>query len=195
MHSTLHPTSPAAPSAPRPRAPARDRRAPRALGTAGDEWLFVGPATYIPRVEVKILDTLRATIVQPGTALKLRARQETKDAGGVTRQAGEEWLMRKAGAYLPGVYETILETVQPLVLTERRAIHLRALRTFADEYGAQRRAGEEWLLTIKECETHIQVPHSSSRSAARARRRTLRTSADAGRQNRHAHKQHHTICN
>jgi len=126
---------------------------------AGDEWLFVGPATYIPRVEVKILDTLRATIVQPGTALKLRARQETKDAGGATRQAGEEWLMRRAGAYLPGVYETILETVQPLVLTERRAIHLRAVRTFADEYGAQRRAGEEWLLTIKECETHIQDVH------------------------------------
>ena len=42
-----------------------------------------GPAR---RVEVKILDTIKATIVQPGTALKLRARQETKDAGGTVRQ-------------------------------------------------------------------------------------------------------------
>eukprot|EP00283_Hemiselmis_rufescens_P002091 CAMPEP_0173468702 /NCGR_PEP_ID=MMETSP1357-20121228/76984_1 /TAXON_ID=77926 /ORGANISM="Hemiselmis rufescens, Strain PCC563" /LENGTH=853 /DNA_ID=CAMNT_0014436927 /DNA_START=667 /DNA_END=3228 /DNA_ORIENTATION=- len=123
---------------------------------AGDEWLFVGPATYIPRVEVTILDTMRATIVKPGTALRIRARQQMKDSGGALRQAGEEWLMRSAGAYLPGCYEIIEETVFPMVLTERRAIHMRAVRTFTDEYGVHRRAGEEWLLTMKECETHIQ---------------------------------------
>eukprot|EP00285_Hemiselmis_virescens_P015937 CAMPEP_0173377974 /NCGR_PEP_ID=MMETSP1356-20130122/1219_1 /TAXON_ID=77927 ORGANISM="Hemiselmis virescens, Strain PCC157" /NCGR_SAMPLE_ID=MMETSP1356 /ASSEMBLY_ACC=CAM_ASM_000847 /LENGTH=840 /DNA_ID=CAMNT_0014330905 /DNA_START=194 /DNA_END=2713 /DNA_ORIENTATION=- len=126
---------------------------------AGDEWLFVGPATYIPRVEVTILDTIRATIVKPGTALRIRARQQMTDSTGTLRRAGEEWLMRAAGAYLPGCYEVIEETVFPLILTARRAIHMRALRTFTDEYGTQRRAGEEWLLTIHECETHIQDVH------------------------------------
>mmetsp|Transcript_12542 Transcript_12542/g.30772 ORF Transcript_12542/g.30772 Transcript_12542/m.30772 type:complete len:856 (+) Transcript_12542:375-2942(+) len=126
---------------------------------AGDEWLFMGPSTYIPRVEVKILDTIKATIVKPGTALKLRARQEMKDSKGNTRQAGEEWLMRQAGAYLPNVYEVIVDTVTPMVLTEKKAIHLRAICTFTDEYGTQRRAGEEWLLTIKDCEMHIQDVH------------------------------------
>lgn len=51
--------------------------------------------------------------------------------------------------------QVVLETVEPLTLTEKRAIHLRALRTFTDEFGVQRRAGEEWLLTIDDCETHI----------------------------------------
>eukprot|EP00292_Cryptomonas_paramecium_P004510 CAMPEP_0113703268 /NCGR_PEP_ID=MMETSP0038_2-20120614/25746_1 /TAXON_ID=2898 /ORGANISM="Cryptomonas paramecium" /LENGTH=854 /DNA_ID=CAMNT_0000627673 /DNA_START=99 /DNA_END=2660 /DNA_ORIENTATION=- /assembly_acc=CAM_ASM_000170 len=134
--------------------------------SAGDEWLFLGPGTYIPRIEVRVKDTIKATIVQPGTALRLQARQETKDSSGTVRQAGEEWLMRKTGAYMPGVYEVIVATVKPIVLTDRRAIHLRALRTFTDEYGVQRRAGEEWLLTIKECETHIQDVHEEVVSAA-----------------------------
>jgi major vault protein len=133
---------------------------------AGDEWHFVGPATYIPRVECRILDTIRATIVKPGTALKIRARQEMKDSKGILRQAGEEWLMRSAGAYLPGVYEILEETIFPIVLTEQRAIHLRAARTFTDEYGITRRAGEEWLLTIKECETHVCDVHEEIINAA-----------------------------
>lgn len=122
---------------------------------AGDEWQFIGPATYIPRVEVKIVDTISAEVVQPGRALRLQAKQELTDALGEKRKAGEEWLHRKAGAYLPGVFEVVVETVEPLTLTDKRAIHIRALRTFTDEFGKQRRAGEEWLLTIDDCETHI----------------------------------------
>ena len=49
------------------------------------------------------------------------------------------------------------------------SVQRRAARTFTDEYGITRRAGEEWLLTIKECETHVcdvheeacaDIPHS-----------------------------------
>jgi len=32
---------------------------------------------------------------------------------------GEEWLIKKVGAYLPGVYEEVLETVDAYVLTEK----------------------------------------------------------------------------
>mmetsp|Transcript_52982 Transcript_52982/g.110505 ORF Transcript_52982/g.110505 Transcript_52982/m.110505 type:complete len:685 (-) Transcript_52982:1188-3242(-) len=126
---------------------------------AGDEWLFTGPATYTPRVEVRVLGTVLATIVRPGTALRLRARQALRDAAGRERQAGEEWLMRAAGAYLPGVHEALVEVVLPMVLTPRLAIHLRARRTFVDALGRQRRAGEEWLFTSEDCETHIQDVH------------------------------------
>jgi major vault protein len=44
--------------------------------TAGDEWLFVGPGTYIPKVEVAIVEVVKATIIKPNEALKLRAKKE-----------------------------------------------------------------------------------------------------------------------
>ncbi len=31
---------------------------------AGDEWLFEGPGTYIPRVEVDVVETIRATVIR-----------------------------------------------------------------------------------------------------------------------------------
>ena len=45
---------------------------------AGDEWLFEGPGTYIPRKEVEVVETVRAVIVKPNQAIKLRARKETQ---------------------------------------------------------------------------------------------------------------------
>lgn len=32
---------------------------------AGDEWLFEGPDTYIPRVEVQVVEVVRAVIIKP----------------------------------------------------------------------------------------------------------------------------------
>ena len=37
---------------------------------------FLG--TYIPRKEVEVIETIRATIIKPNEAIKLRARGETK---------------------------------------------------------------------------------------------------------------------
>lgn len=39
-------------------------------------------------------------------------------------------------------------TINAHVLTEKKAIHLRALKDFQDERGVERRAGEEWLITL-----------------------------------------------
>jgi major vault protein len=122
---------------------------------AGDEWLFCGPATYIPRVEVERLSEVKATIVRENVALKLLALREMVDAGSVARKAGEEWLHRTTGAYLPGVNERIVQKVAATVLTEKKALHLRATRTFVDVFGRERKAGEEWLVTIDDAETHI----------------------------------------
>lgn len=45
---------------------------------AGDEWLFEGPGTYIPKKEVDVIENVRASIIGPNQAIKLRARKETQ---------------------------------------------------------------------------------------------------------------------
>jgi len=122
---------------------------------AGDEWLFEGPGTYIPRKEVEVLETVRAAIIKPNQAIKLRARKETLDRQGVARVTGEEWIVKKTGAYLPGAYEEVVETVDAYVLTEKKALHMRATRTFTDGKKNVRKNGEEWLITFNDTETHI----------------------------------------
>jgi major vault protein len=122
---------------------------------AGDEWLAVGPKTYIPRIESQVVEIVRAIIIKPNQAIKLRARKDTLDRDEKRRRAGEEWLVKLSGAYLPGVDEEILETLNAVVLTDKKALHLRATRTFTDVFGKNRKAGEEWLVTLNDAETHI----------------------------------------
>jgi len=122
---------------------------------AGDEWLFNGPSTYIPRVEVQVVELIKATIIKQNTAIKLRARRALVDQEGVSRKAGDQWLVSKVGAFLPGVDEEIVQTVNAFVLTDKKALQLRALSTFTDKFGKQRKAGEEWLVTFRDTETHI----------------------------------------
>jgi len=95
-------------------------------------------------------------VLNPTQGLKLRARRECKDATGTTRKAGEEWLYRGYGAYLPGVDEEIVETVTAFTLTDRQALHLRATRTYVDQFGKARKAGEEWLVT--NADAHCYIP-------------------------------------
>jgi major vault protein len=122
---------------------------------AGDEWLFEGPGTYIPRVEVEVVETVTARVIKPNQALRLLARQNCIDRQGQQRRAGEEWLVREEGAYLPGVDEEVVGLINAYVLTERKALHLRAKRTFTDNFQRQRKAGDEWLVTFVDAEIHI----------------------------------------
>jgi len=122
---------------------------------SGDEWLFEGPETYYPRIEVQVVETIRAIIIKENEALKLRARKATTDKSGTNRKAGEEWLVRTPGAFLPEVEEEVVETVNAYVLTEKKALHLRAVRSYTDVYKENRKAGEEWLVTSAMSSTHI----------------------------------------
>lgn len=133
----------------------RDFADGEAQRTAGEEWLFEGPATYTPRVEVEVVETIKATVIKPNQALRLAARKACVDRQGMPRRAGEEWLVRDEGAYLPAVDEEEVDLISAYVLTERRALHLRASRTFTDVRGVERRAGDEWLVTLAETEAHI----------------------------------------
>ena len=121
----------------------------------GDLWYFSGPGTYIPRVEQLVAKEVPFRKIKINQALKLRAQRELSDRNSVTRKAGEEWLIRTPGAYLPGVYETVVELVNAKVITDYQAIHLRAARAFTDVYEIKRKAGEEWLITSKESAIHI----------------------------------------
>ncbi|KAG7492232.1 hypothetical protein MATL_G00011610 [Megalops atlanticus] len=122
---------------------------------AGDEWLFEGPGTYIPRKEVAVLETVKATVIRDNQAIRLRARKEGLDRGGVRRVTGEEWQVSKVGAYLPGVHEEVVDIVNAFILTDKKALHVRALRPFRDSGGRDRRTGEEWLVTLSDREAHI----------------------------------------
>lgn len=122
---------------------------------AGDEWLFAGPATYIPRIECDEVETLRAYIVKPNQALRLAARRDCVDCDGNRRRAGEEWLVRKEGAYIPGVDEIYQTTITGRVLTAQQAVQVKALKTFVDQFGEGHKCGDEWLVTSEKCEVYI----------------------------------------
>jgi major vault protein len=53
------------------------------------------------------------------------------------------------------VEEEVVETVNAFVLTDKKALHLRATKTFTDARGKKRRAGEEWLVTLADAESHL----------------------------------------
>uniref|UniRef100_A0A8C1EME3 Major vault protein n=2 Tax=Cyprinus carpio TaxID=7962 RepID=A0A8C1EME3_CYPCA len=122
---------------------------------AGDEWLFEGPGTYIPRKEVAVLEVIKATVIRENQAIRLRARKEGLDRSGVQRVTGEEWQVSKVGAYLPGAHEEVVDIVNAFILTDKNALHVRALRLFRDAGGRERRTGEEWLVTAADREAHI----------------------------------------
>ncbi|KAG8140579.1 hypothetical protein E2320_003267 [Naja naja] len=111
--------------------------------------------TYIPRKEVEIVETIVATIIRPNQAIKLQARKECEDRDGNKRVTGEEWMVKKVGAYLPGVFEEVIGIFDAVILTEKKALHLRATKTFRDSQGILRRTGEEWLVTMMDTEAHI----------------------------------------
>ena len=122
---------------------------------AGDEWLYEGPKTYHPRKEVEIVSLVKAVTINPNEALKVKATREMTDHKGTKRVAGEEWLIRQTGNYMPQPYEQIVETIKSAVLTDSKAIHIRALANYTDFKGKERKTGEEWLVTKDDAECII----------------------------------------
>jgi len=133
----------------------KDRYANNIQRKAGDEWIFEGANTYYPQVEVSIIETIAAIVIEPGQALKLRARCNTKDNNNKPKLAGEEWLIREAGPYLPRVDEVVVAKVTAIALSEKQALRLKATNNFTDMYGNARHTGDEWLITLQNAQTHI----------------------------------------
>lgn len=121
----------------------------------GDQWLFPGPATYKPSIQVRIVETIKATEFVPNSALRIRATRATTDRDGKARLPGEEWAVRGEGLYMPLVNEVVVGPLNGVVLTREQALHLRAIRTFTDCFGRERRAGDQWLVTLADTEVYI----------------------------------------
>ena len=73
--------------------------------------------------------------------------------------AGQRWLVREVGSYFPSVDEEIVQVHRAHILTDKKAIKLRATRSFKDVYGVDRRAGDMWLVTLEQSDTHIADVH------------------------------------
>ena len=126
----------------------------------GDMWMLRGPVNYVPRIECQILKKIQALIIKPNTAIQLRASRNCVDKYGNKRKAGEEWLVREAGSYLPNTDEEVVNScVKAYTLTDKVALHLKASCEFVDVYGKNRKAGEEWLVTIDNNDLHIPDVH------------------------------------
>ena len=88
-------------------------------------------------------------------ALRLRATRETTDRDGKCRVAGEEWMVRKVGAYLPGAHEIVVQKCTAFILTDKIAVHVFANKTFTDQLRIKRKNGEEYLITLDDMESFI----------------------------------------
>lgn len=122
---------------------------------AGIEWLHFGPCSYIPRVEVKEVELVSPVIIMQNQALVVSAKKDCIDQKNNKRIAGEKWLVKDVGNYLMGVDEQIEKTLNAYILTDKDALHLKATKTFTDVYNKKRKAGNEWLVTLDDSETHI----------------------------------------
>ena len=126
----------------------------------GDRWMIRGPINLIPRIEVKVIGNIKATIIKNNSAIKLKAIRDTEDRYGNKRKAGEQWLIREPGAYLHSVDEEIVDAnVKAYTLTDKIALQLRSKCTFTDVYGKERKAGDEWLVTNELKDLHIVDVH------------------------------------
>lgn len=122
----------------------------------GDIWMIRGPISLVPKIEFVVLEKIKATINKNNSAIKIRALRDTIDKNNNPRKAGEVWLIREPGAYLPNADEEIVDAnVASYTLTDKVALHLKAICDFTDVYAIERRAGDEWLVTNHMSDLHI----------------------------------------
>ncbi|EDO49176.1 predicted protein [Nematostella vectensis] len=135
---------------------------------AGEMWQLEGPLTYHPTpyavsipylpsnlYDAEVTSTIKASIIHPGEAIRLKAKQDLIDKHGKKRVTGEEWLVREPGAYLPGIFEQVKGVQGAYTLTLENALHMMAKETCTDGLGKKRNAGDEWLVTIDDTESYI----------------------------------------
>jgi major vault protein len=85
----------------------------------------------------------------------VEAIRACKDINGVQRSAGEQWLIRELGFYIPKIDEEFIEMVKGRVITDKQAIMIKAKQGFTDIYNIKRSAGEEWIVTRDLASLHI----------------------------------------
>jgi major vault protein len=121
----------------------------------GEEWLELGPKVLIPHPGARIVSSVSNILIAPDEALRMRASKDLIDFQGKKRIAGEEYMVRIVGSYLPIIDEVVLGKVSATVLTPKLALLLQAKTTFTDQFGFDRKVGEQWLVTNENTESYI----------------------------------------
>lgn len=122
---------------------------------AGDLWQLEGPLTYKPTPEATVVEIVDAEVIGINQAIRLRAKQELVTKTGEAKSAGEEWLVKKVGSYLPGVYEEVVEVVPAYILKPDQGLHLKAIHNCTDALNKPRKAGDTWLVTGEQINSYI----------------------------------------
>merc|ERR1711892_915527 len=112
------------------------------------------PFPLYPGEDMKLKVTL-LKVVPALSALRLRVSRDYVDNEHQQKVAGEEWMVKRNGAYLPGVYEEVVERSKAYILTEKAAVHIRAKQTFTNQAGKKIKSGEEYLITSEQMESFI----------------------------------------
>lgn len=118
--------------------------------------MIKGPKTFYPRKEHTVQGIQKALEITPLKAVRLKAIKNLDDDEGNPRIAGEEWLYRKVGNYLPSsAYISFVKYVDALTIGDFQALHLTARAEFTDFYGVKRKAGDHWLVTKERSSIHF----------------------------------------
>lgn len=123
---------------------------------AGEHFQIRGPITYVNKVEEKQVKVIKSVTITKNQGLILQASKNFTDRNGTQRYAGEQWLYTEVGSFIPDVNETIIKPVKGIVLDNRKALHVKALREFTDFMGVKRSPGDQWLVTNDQTQTYIE---------------------------------------
>lgn len=95
------------------------------------------------------------TILKDTQAIRLQALRPFEDEreGGTERMPGDEYLVKGPGTYIPRIEEKALKVEDAKVVTQSRAMKLRANKDTKDYLGQPKRAGESWI--VREPGTYI----------------------------------------
>lgn len=121
----------------------------------GEEWLEIGPKVIIPHPSTRIVANVNHMLIGPNEALHMRANRDLVDIQGKKRIAGEEYMVKVLGAYLPQLDEVVVSKVNALVLTPKVALLMQAKVGFKDQFGKDRKVGDQWLVTSEDTESFI----------------------------------------
>eukprot|EP01059_Diplonema_ambulator_P034761 TRINITY_DN795_c0_g1_i4.p1 TRINITY_DN795_c0_g1~~TRINITY_DN795_c0_g1_i4.p1 ORF type:complete len:919 (+),score=467.97 TRINITY_DN795_c0_g1_i4:45-2801(+) len=88
-------------------------------------------------------------VLEANTANRVKAArdfEETDSEGKVVKRiAGDEWLEEGPKTYYPHVCKEVMGTITAQFVQENEALKLRAVNTFVDRTGVERKVGSEWL--------------------------------------------------
>eukprot|EP01114_Cavostelium_apophysatum_P014256 TRINITY_DN3650_c0_g1_i2.p1 TRINITY_DN3650_c0_g1~~TRINITY_DN3650_c0_g1_i2.p1 ORF type:complete len:447 (-),score=63.08 TRINITY_DN3650_c0_g1_i2:213-1553(-) len=125
---------------------------------AGDMWLLIGPTAFVPQADVEMVSVINPVIIEPNSALHIKATRDFTDRNMVKRKLGDSWLVSTTGTYFKDPNESITGKIEGILLTHEKAVEVRAKITFVDSLGKGRKAGETYLITSDECPVFIPEP-------------------------------------